>query len=361
MSANEDLLDASIRHQIDLQKYSNSVVKRLIAVLNRSDDQIFKELVAAIERLDPSSFTIQRLESLLGSVRSINSQAYAQVGNELKTELKNFVEFEAQYQTMTLGSVFPASFNVGSVNVDQVYAAALARPFQGVILKGALSDLEDAKAKRIRQAIAQGFVEGKTNSQIVRDIRGTRALKYADGLLEIDRRNLQTIVQTAVAHTAAFTKNSVYDENKDIIKSLMWSAKIDLKTSSPCRIRDGKTWTTDKKPIGHSLPWGGGPGAYHWNCRSVAVPVLKSFTELLGIGIDESQFSKSTWASLDGQVPADIDYNDWLKKQSAARQDEVLGVTRGKLLREGKLTIEQMYSNKGEFLDLQELRKKYGI
>lgn len=360
MSVNEELLNSAIRHQIDLQKYSNSVVRRMVAILNRTDNDIFKELSAALERLTPESFTVKRLESLLGSVRSMNSQAYAQIEKELSQELKDFVDFEAQYQQMTMQSLLPVEISVAAVSVEQVYAAAMARPFQGTLLKDALQDLDAAKQKRIRQTIAQGFVEGKTSSEIVREIRGTRVLKYADGLLEIDRRSLQTIVQTAIAHTAGFTQDRFHQTNADILKGVMWSAKLDLRTSSTCRIRDGKTWDLDHKPIGHSIPWAGGTPA-HWNCRSTTTPIVKSFTELLGVNIDESKFPKGTRASLDGQLPADQSYNEWISKQSAARQDEVLGPTRGKLLREGKLSTDQMYTSKGQFMDLKELREKYNL
>lgn len=357
MGANDALMDAAIAHQIDITKYSNGVVRRMIAILNRSDSRLFAELVIALEQLDPTSFTVERLESMLGSVRALNAQAYAEVDRELRQELRDFTDYEVSYQRMTLESVLPAQISVAAVSAEQVYAAALARPFQGVILKGALDDLDAGKARRIRQTIAQGFVEGKSNTEIVRELRGTRALKYADGLLEIDRRYLQSIVQTAVAHTANFARERFIDANADLMKGVMWSAKLDLRTSDFCRIRDHKLWDTNYKPIGHSIPWAGGPPG-HFNCRSGVVPVMKSFSDLLGTEIDESQFPEGTRASLDGQLPANQTYNEWLTRQSAARQDEVLGPTRGKLLREGKLPADQMYSARGDFLTLDELRKK---
>lgn len=361
MAANDELLDAAILHQVLLRKYSNNVVRRLMKVLNRADDALFRELISALDRLDPNSFTVERLEAMLQSVRGVNAQAYAQIHTELNEELLAFVAVEVAYQQATLQSVLPVQFSVASVSPDQVFAAALARPFQGIVLKGALADLEATKAKRIRQTIAQGFVENKSNAEIVREIRGARALKYADGLLEIDRRSLQTIVQTAISHIAAFTHRQVHEANADVLKGLLWSAKLDLRTTSACRIRDHKLWTVDHKPIGHKLPWGAGPGAFHWNCRSSAAPMVKSFQELLGMGIDESQFPIGTRASLDGQVPANQTYNEWLTRQSAARQDEVLGPTRGKLLRAGKLSADQMYSTNGDFLDLSQLKVKYGV
>jgi len=61
---------------------------------------------------------------------------------------------------------------------------------------------------------------------------------------------------------------------------------------------------------------------------------------------------------MDGQVPVSINYGEWLKAQSAARQDQVLGPTRGKLLRDGNLDVGKFYNDKGKFLTLDELRDR---
>lgn len=356
-TVNEWLIDEAIRHSIDLARYSNSVVRRILAILNRSDDRLFAELMAALERLPPESFTVERLESLLGSVRALNSQAFAQAGEELTRELREFVEYEAAYQTKTLQSVMPAQVHIASVSAEQAYAAAMARPFQGVLLREVLKDIEATKAKKIRQAVAQGYVEAKTTPQIVREIRGTRAKGYSDGLMEASRRDVEAIVRTAMGHMAGFTQDRVAEANGDIIKAIKWSATLDFRTSEICRVRDGKLWTVEHKPIGHKLPWLGGPGRAHWRCRSAQVFITKSNAEL-GIDVPDVTLKNGTRATLDGQVPAEQTYGDWLKTRSAAEQDEVLGPTRGKLFRSGKLPLEAMYSQKGAFLTLEELRAK---
>jgi hypothetical protein len=64
-----------------------------------------------------------------------------------------------------------------------------------------------------------------------------------------------------------------------------------------------------------------------------------------------------TRASMDGQVPADLTYADWLKKQSAARQDEILGPTRGKLFRSG-MPMERFYNDQGVWLTLPQLLER---
>ena len=358
-SVNELLADEAIRHQVDLSRYSNSVVRKIMTLLNRSDDRLFAELTSALERLSPASFTVERLEAVLGGVRSINAQAYELAGVELRKELQELTAYEAAYQRMALVSVLPLQVSVAGVAADVVYAAALARPFQGVILKGALADLEMGKAKLIRQTIAQGFTESKTTDQIVRELRGTRVNGYADGFFEGKRRDIEAVTRTALGHMAGFAQDRVVEANLDLIKAVVWSSTIDLKTSKDiCIPRDGKMYTPDThKPIGHSLPWLQGPGRAHWCCRSAQTYVIKSHKEL-GIDLPEVVLPNGTRASLDGQIPAKTDFLQWANKQSAERQDEIFGVKRGQLLRKGGLQAKDLYSAKGQFYTLEELKTK---
>lgn len=127
-----------------------------------------------------------------------------------------------------------------------------------------------------------------------------------------------------------------------------------------CRIRDRKQYsnTPAHKPLGHSLPWLAGPGRSHWGCRSAQTPVLKSLAELSGLDIGED-WPQSTRASMDGQVPQATTYGEWLQRQSPKRQDEVVGPTRGALMREGKLPFDALYTNRGEYLTLEKLRERH--
>ncbi|WP_268894456.1 phage minor head protein [Variovorax boronicumulans] len=198
-------------------------------------------------------------------------------------------------------------------------------------------------------------MQGKTNDQIIRDIRGTKAKGYEDGILNRGRIEVEAVVRTAVAHTAAMAREEFYKANAELIAALKWVSTLDLRTSSMCRIRDGKKYTTDHKPVGHSVPWLQGPGRLHWRCRSSSAPITRSWREL---GIDLDELPAADRASMDGVVPAEMSYGDWLKKQPAARQDEVVGATRGKLMREGKLEFDQFYTARGEWIDLDVLRQR---
>lgn len=70
-----------------------------------------------------------------------------------------------------------------------------------------------------------------------------------------------------------------------------------------------------------------------------------------------AELSSATRASMDGQVPAHTSYADWLTRQPYARQEQVLGVTRAMMLRDGKITVPEMFNDAGEFLTLDELRR----
>lgn len=354
-AVNDLLVEEAIRHQVTLAKYSNHVIRQMIAVLNRSDQRLFQQLMIVLDQVVPSQFQVTRLEALLGSIRSMNADAYGQLDQEVRKALLDFVVYETGYQEHMLESFTPVEVHVARVVPEQVYAAAMARPFQGLLLNQALKDAEVQRAKRIRTTIAQGYTENKTTDQIVRELRGTKAAQYQDGLLEVDRRSASAIVRTALAHTASVAQGEVAKANADIIEKVMWSATLDLRTSEVCRIRDGRMYTMDHRPIGHDLPWLGGPGNAHWNCRSGQVWMMKGFAEL-GLDLPEVTTRGGTRASMDGQVPKDLNYADWLAKQSAARQDEVLGPTRGKLLRSGNLPLERMYGLRGQFLTLDQLR-----
>lgn len=360
-TVNDQLQDAAVSHAVDLQQFSNGVVARIIATLNRSDADLVARLQAALDGLPTSAASVERIEVLLASVRALNLQAYQQIERELTAELRALAEYEAGHQAALFQAVIPpqvvTQVGVAAVNVEQAFSAAMARPFQGRLLREWAQDIGEARMLRIRDAVRMGFVQQESIGQIVQRVRGTRARAYKDGLLEIDRRGAEAVVRTAISHTAGFTRDRFHEANADLVKAQAWTSTLDSRTSEGCRIRDGLQYepVSPYKPIGHKVPWLGGPGRLHWQCRSTAVPVVKSWREL-GLNIDEAP--ASTRASMDGQVAEDTTFAAWIKRQPAARQIEVLGPTRAKLMRSGGLDLERFYNDKGRALSLDEMRER---
>ncbi|ANL84663.1 minor capsid protein [Rhizobium phaseoli] len=344
-TANEEALDASVRHQIGLLRYSSSVVKKIVGLLNRVDDRLVKELVK--RGVGDQGFTQRRLELLLDSVRSIIAEAYGRATTSLSDELKALSSYERDFQINLLGKALPVRLDLIKPTSAQLYAAVMARPFDGRLLKDWYADLEAGAYRRLRDTIRMGYVEGRTTDQIVRDIRGTRAQQYRDGILEVSRRGAEATVRTAVNHTATVARNETYKENASVIKGIRWVSTLDARTSAVCRGRDGKVYPLDSGPR---------PPA-HLNCRSSTAPVLKSWKEL---GINLKEAPEGTRASMDGQVAASVTYSEWLRRQPKEVQDDILGPTKAKLFRAGGLELDRFIDTKGQEYTLDQLRQREG-
>lgn len=128
---------------------------------------------------------------------------------------------------------------------------------------------------------------------------------------------------------------------------------LDNKTTPTCIIRDRLRYTLNNKPIGHKVPYLQGPGKIHFCCRSTETLITKSWREL---GIDSEELDEGIRASMDGQVPADTTYLEWLARQSPQRQDEILGPERAALYRAGEVKFGEMFTDKGEWISLARLK-----
>lgn len=342
-----DVLDALTHHAIDLTRYSNGVVRRMIAILNRADASLSDQIRAALERLPANGATLEHIEMVLRSVQALNAEAYRALTGAMQDEMLALAASEAKWQGNLYGSMLQAGANLSAVGAQQVYAAALSRPFQGRLLKEWAASIEAQRMTRIRDAVRMGYIEGKTTGQIVQAVRGTRARGYSDGIIEIDRRHAEAVVRTALSHTAATARNEFFNENDDLLGDEVWIATLDGRTSPICRARSGKRYDKNHKPVGHKLEYLGGPGRAHWNCRSTGLRLLKGQTELYG-----------TQSSQAGYIDANLSYGQWLKGQPASVQDDILGPTRGKLFRNGGLELDGFVNDKGRTLTLDELERK---
>ena len=174
---------------------------------------------------------------------------------------------------------------------------------------------------------------------------GTNALQYKDGVQEVSRRGAEAMVRTSVNHTVNVARTDTYGANSDVIKGIQWVATLDSRTTMICASRDGQVYPIDSGPR---------PPA-HINCRSSTAPVLKSWKEM---GISLSEAPEGTRASMDGQVAVSTTYQSWLEGKSAAFQDDILGPTKGKLFRDGGLTLDKFVDRNGAEYTLDELRRR---
>jgi hypothetical protein len=170
------------------------------------------------------------------------------------------------------------------------------------------------------------------------------------GITKKAKAKASALAATAISAVTNEAALKSYQANNDVIKWVTQLSTLDNKTSDVCIAYSGQTWDAmslqpvagsslpfnggppwdamSLQPVaGSSLPFNGGPPR-HFNCRSRLRPVTKSFKEL---GVDAAEIPAGTRASMDGQVPADITFNQFLKKKPKSFQDALLGPKRAEL------------------------------
>lgn len=344
-TVNEAILDAAIRHEVGLHRFSNSVVNKIISLLNKVDGEITTKLINSEANGSMTEVGRARLERILKAVRSIIQEGYAKVHPELQAQLLDLADYEVGYQQQSITTHVPVTIDLHTPPAEQLAAAVNAMPFQGALLSEWAKQLEDGAYRQVRNAIRMGFVQGETVDQMVRRLRGTKANKYKDGILEISRRDAEAVVRTAVNSVATRAREYFYDANTDIIKGVKWVSTLDNRTTPICRARDGKVYAVNTGPR---------PPA-HINCRSTTVPITRSWQDL---GINADEMPAGTRSSMNGQVPAEMTYNDWLKTQPKSVVVDVLGPSRADLYLKGGLTMDRFVNDAGRTLTLDELRAR---
>lgn len=341
-TVNERIYNGIVRHQIGLMRYSTATVREIIILLNRSQVAV----IDAIRRYDVESGSAVRLQALLGALREIDAEAGRVMAGALDEDLADLADMEALWIERLMNGALPAAIpiamNIASPTAEQLYAAVHSRPFEGNILREYYERMPDTLLRPVKEALTQGYAIGRTTDQLIRDIRGSRANNYTDGLLQQSRRSVEKLVRTAVNHTATTAREEVYKNNEDLVSGIRWVSTLDMRTSEICMSLDGQLFDPGEGPR---------PPA-HWNCRSTTTPIVKSWKEL---GFNVADLDPGTRASMDGQVPATETYQTWLEKQPKDVQDEALGPEKAQMFRDG-MKLDRFVAD-GRTLTLEQLRE----
>jgi SPP1 gp7 family putative phage head morphogenesis protein len=367
MSANSDLLDLRIIAAVELLKQEDAVQGNAIGYL--------KDLKADIElsilnnaptEVSRVPYQKARLNNLLKEVDGLIASSMGKVRSQMIRELKAVADEEAKKVVGDFKMVLGVEFSVPTITAEQIIKLA-----DDTLVQGAPSaEWWARQIPKLRMRFADqmraGIARGETTDQLVNRIRGFKARGPQPGiagLMDMAERDLYALVRTSVQTVANAAHLEVYDKNDDVVKGIMWVATLDSRTTPICQALDGLTWDNDLKPIGHKFPFPG-PTA-HWGCRSTQSPVLKSWEELAReAGGDTTLAAKldkmpaGNRASLEGEVPQSMNYEDWLRKQPEARQVKILGRGRFELWSDGKIkSLTELVSPRGDTITLRDLKK----
>ncbi|WP_421549121.1 minor capsid protein [Pseudomonas sp. QD4] len=330
MAANQAILDATIRHAVFLEKLKAGEVGKFAPFLKEIDRSIRDRLT----RSDLTEYNVKRLEALLKEVDSLLLGIFDRYSAQLNLDLVDIANYEAEFEATSLARSVPVgvSLDVVAPTAAAIRTAVLTNPLSvrgtggGKLLKAFIKGWTVAERERVTGTIRQGFFEGHTNFQIIRNIRGTKAAGYKDGILATTSRNASTVVHTAIQHVSSQARMEVAKANTDIVSEIEMVATLDRKTSQLCRTMDKRRFPVDSGPR----------PPFHPNCRTTFV-LLTRLSQVFAKGATRA----SVGANGPGQVSASIDYYNWLQQQPASFQDAAIGPKRAKLFREGGLSVER--------------------
>lgn len=368
-SLNELLADKSRAHVFDLLRLSNYERNKVLGELTKLQQDLMKELIDAgiTGEQGMTDFQRKRLEQLFVNTDGIINTAYNGIAGHLHTEMTDLAATEAKWASKAVNKEVKISLLDNFITERQAAIIASETLVQGAPSSEWWSRQADQTVKDFKDNMRQGMLRGETLQDLTRRVMGgTKAGKDVPGIPDLmgkPKRNAEALVRSTVMAVASETKRQLYAGNEDVVKGMEQLSTLDGRTTQLCMAYSGATWDLDGNPTGtNKLPYGTGTPR-HWGCRSVEVPLLKSFEEITGIeGLEE--IPDSTRASMDGQVPADTTFDEWLTKKDEENPgfaDEMLGVGKANLWRSGALTLQDLVNDQGTAKTLGELKTDLGL
>ncbi len=388
--------EALYRNAIDLNRYSNSVARRIINAYNDiiidavNQLRTIDELAAPVKAARLRAILAQLKDSLgtwAGDATEITAaelQGIAQLQSEFVTDqlrkalpagardAVNTVEISPQF-AQSVVTTDPTQLNVVALS-DDLFAAVQGAPAtfnltaaqgatitlpNGEVVTKAFRGIAVDQAERFSQVVRQGLLTGEPTPAIAKRLIGSlqfgeeaktvKQLIAAGGqATAVADNQVIALIRTSINQVANTASQQVYEANQDITPRYRYVATLDTRTSAICRALDGKEFEYGKGPV----------PPQHFNCRSTTVPIIDP--DIL------PPSTTATRASKDGQVPIDQSYGEWLSKQPRSIQADALGP--GKVAYFNRLAkkygprdaIAKLVRDDGSELTLDQLRKRYG-
>lgn len=388
MAVNDLIMDKVIGQTVNLQRYAANTRVKVRANLQLLRDDLRKQ----IERLglDTKALTsvkYQRLSALLSQTNATIKTRMSKAAALLESDLRDVVPVVANGAVGAIN--YGLQTKVASVQLTPALMRKLTR--DNVVHGGAATEWWGKQEATLRAGFAQqvrlGIMSGETTGDIVKRVIGghtgtqvvtiggkTRKIPtYAGGIMDATQRDAESLVITATNSVMNATREEVYSQNKDVLKGQGLIVTLDNRTTPICRARSGGAWSFTGDPLPESsvqiqFP---GPPPYHFRCRSTLIPLTKAWAELANdAGADSAMVDKlkavnekEGWlqSSMNGQVPADLTYGNWLKSKSVAVQKDILGPVKHDLWVQDKLTFPEMVDTTGQPLTLPELEERVAI
>jgi len=388
---------ALYRNAVDLNRFSNSVAKRIAVTYNdlileavdrwRGIDELSAPAKAARLRVilaqlkeslegwagASTALAVDELQGLaVLQSEFVEEQLRKALPLELRDQIRS-IQISPQF-AQSVATVDPTAINVVSLS-DDLQAAVTGAPatFQltaaqgttitlpnGKVLEKSFRGLAESQADLFAKTVRNGLLTGESTDKLARRLKGrlrfgqpgsARQIAQAGGeVTAVANHQVMALMRTSINQVANSASQQTYEANQDITKKYRYTATLDTKTSAICRSLDGQVFEYGKGPV----------PPQHFNCRSTTVPIV----DYEALGFTPPKPGKR--AAKGGMVPADQSYGQWLNNQSKETKADVLGPEKvpyfNRLAKKYGPTdaIRKFVSEDGSELTLEQLRRRYG-
>lgn len=325
----QDIQDRLVLHQIRLLRLGSSWSRRFIDALDSTEPQlraIVEQEVGALTRgrVNFASPEVQsRLRRLRRKVEELRGDAIDEAAEALRIDLEETQREEVLFMLLLIALLGRGQRRPSWAPTPEAFATL---PINGRTFGEWIEGLKRSDADRIVGSAvgAVSTTEGIAGVQAA--VLGSSQVGGRDGATQPTRTAIEAIVLTTLVAATAEARKQVALSNRGRFGGReRWVSVLDTRTTPECRALSGRIFEVGVGPQ---------PG-FHMKCRSLRVPVPDDAEE--------------------GDVES---YNDWLGRQSADVQDEVLGETRAVLFRDGGLTMQRFVDDGLRPLTLEELARR---
>lgn len=338
----EDPRGVQLRLIIERAKYERHVIEQTSQLVERELNRVLDLMLSAKYRT-LTKFQKQRAQQLYAELTRLIRSGYTDITEYQLKEMRGYAQVEAEVSKATAAGTLGEGSSIGvsiGLRLPKAYLTSIAKlPIQGLNLGEWFQAQANTMSLETRRIIQQGLVEGKGTTDIARRIVADARVQ-GPVLLRRARNEARAVTRTTVNAVQNDAAMASYQQlPASVSDSYRIVAVRDSRTTIICLNLDGRVYRYDDPD--KMVP------PFHIGCRTGTIPLLRGADDSLTAQKDRPLTMRSM--------------TDWLKAQPNGVQNDLLGVTRANLFRDGKMSLADAVDGDTRVLTLPQLRERLGL